>query len=174
MATIDMDTFVKVLKSKVANGLTYEKLESMTGIPKSSIQRYVQKGNGPATRIDSIVNALGISEEIYRSNHDYQTGPFGERLIRIMTERFIDEEDLAAMTNMEVDEVQGLMADPEPPTDDILCKLALVLAVDVPWLRGDTSKPLLYLGNDEYQVIYGYRQASDDTRRAIRAILTAK
>ena len=90
----------------------------------------------------------------------------------MMAERTLDIEELATMLNMTTEEVQELISEPEPPTEELLRRLSLALAVDVPWLRGETLTPLFYLDNEEYAVIKGYRRASDDTQRAVRAILT--
>ncbi len=171
-------------------GLSVIDLAERLGKARSTIYRYEgdEIQDMPITVLEPLAEALSTTpaylmgwsddphdyDSVDFSGRDYQTGSFGDRLIRLMTDRAIDEEGLAAMTKMTVDEVQELMADPEPPSDDILRRLSLALSVDVPWLRGDTSVPLYYLDDDEYQVISGYRQASDDTRKAIRAILKAQ
>lgn len=159
---------------------TYEKLGEFATVGKSTVRkwRYGMIANPSLNKVYKLAKGLNrpLSDFIDadQSNYDYQTGPFSDRLIRAMADRCVDEDVLGKLIKMPERDIQNILASPEPPSDDILRRLSLALFVDVPWLRGDTSVPLYYLDDDEYQVISGYRQASDDTRKAIRAILKAQ
>lgn len=159
---------------------TYEKLGELADVGKSTVRkwRYGMIANPSIVKISKLAKGLNrpITDfiDVDKSNNDYQTGPFGERLVRIMIERGLDEEELAGIIKMPIGAVQELTAESEPPSEDVLYKLSAALLVDTPWFRGETIAPFFYVDNDEYTILSGYRHASDDTRRAVRAIISVK
>jgi len=177
-------TIGKRIKSRRKSlGISAEQLAEEIGRSPATVYRYE---NGDIRSIDAAIiepmavalrttpeYLMGWDAKTYRSNSDYQRGPFSDRLAVVMALRRLDREQLSDMIGMPDEDVESIMSDPEPPDEAITQKLSIILAVNEQWLTGQALEPVLYLDDTEYDIIRCYRKASEDTKKAIRAFIAA-
>ena len=101
MASNINDTIKRLKECIIQSGYSYEQLEKMTGISRSSLQRYA---NGitskiPIDAIQTIAETLGVRAEYILGWDDPSTPSEAKITILLRTDYHMNEEDIRLLTD---------------------------------------------------------------------------